>query len=190
MAPEALETLVRFFKAMADTSRLRILGLLANRERSVEELAVLLDLKAPTVSHHLSTLKGLNVVQMRRDGNSHLYSLNESALTFLKREVLETLSAHEQADEQTGDPFERKVLRTFLIDGRLTAIPAQRKKRDVILRYLVELFEVDRDYPEREVNDLIGEVHPDVATLRRELIGLKLMTRDRSVYRRSGDGSP
>ena len=51
--PEAeLQTLLSFFKVLADESRLKILGILATQERSVEELAELLQLKTPTVSHH------------------------------------------------------------------------------------------------------------------------------------------
>ena len=184
MSDDTLDTLVGFFKALAETSRLRIVGLLAQRERSVEELAVLLDLKAPTVSHHLKTLRSLSLVVVRQEGTSRLYSLNESAFNLLKKEVLETVAAHEAKDGDSVDPFEQKVLKSFLIDGRLTAIPAQRKKRRVILRYLLERFEWDRDYPESEVNEIIRELHPDVATLRREMICEHLMTRDRGIYRR------
>ena len=56
------EKLLGFFKAMADESRLRIIGLLAHRERSVQELAAALDLKEPTVSHHLAILKAQGLV--------------------------------------------------------------------------------------------------------------------------------
>jgi DNA-binding transcriptional ArsR family regulator len=50
------EELVTFFKALSDANRLKIIGLLAQKPYSVEELAALLDLKASTVSHHLSKL--------------------------------------------------------------------------------------------------------------------------------------
>ena len=50
------ETLLAFFKALADESRLRIVGLLAEREYSVQALAQALALKEPTVSHHLAVL--------------------------------------------------------------------------------------------------------------------------------------
>ncbi|HEX3408506.1 MAG TPA: metalloregulator ArsR/SmtB family transcription factor, partial [Caulobacteraceae bacterium] len=67
--PEAdLATLLAFFKAMANESRLRIVGLLAERERSVQELAVLLELKEPTVSHHLAALKACGLVSARAEG--------------------------------------------------------------------------------------------------------------------------
>lgn len=64
--------MLRALKALADASRLKILGLLASRECSVEELATLLDLKAPTVSHHLARLRDAELVSMRGQGNSHL----------------------------------------------------------------------------------------------------------------------
>ncbi len=50
------EELVNFFKAFADTNRLKIVGLLADKPYSVEELASLLNLKPSTVSHHLARL--------------------------------------------------------------------------------------------------------------------------------------
>jgi DNA-binding transcriptional ArsR family regulator len=65
MQAEQFNILLRFFKALADDSRLKIVGILANQECSVEELAALLQLKEPTVSHHLPKLKELNLVTMR-----------------------------------------------------------------------------------------------------------------------------
>ena len=51
------EELVVFYKALADANRLKIVGLLAGRSYSVEELAALLNLKPSTVSHHLSKVE-------------------------------------------------------------------------------------------------------------------------------------
>src|SRR4051812_19082702 len=64
------------------------LGILATRECSVEELAALLELRAPTVSHHLARLKDLGLVAMRADGNTHLYHLECDALRTLSKDVL------------------------------------------------------------------------------------------------------
>ena len=44
MKNEKLQNMLRFFKALADESRLKIIGILATQECSVEELAVLLEL--------------------------------------------------------------------------------------------------------------------------------------------------
>ena len=184
MPPDTVTTLVQFFKALADASRLRILGLLAREERSVDELAALLNLKAPTVSHHLKRLGALSLVAMRQDGNTRLYRLDEDALHYLNKEILQAEFIAKVADDVPADGFAKKVLGSFIVDGKLQTIPAQRKKRDVILRFLVERFDVDRDYTEREVSAIIKEFHPDAATLRRELVGASLMRREASIYRR------
>ena len=57
-----------------------------------------------------------------------------------------------------------------------------RKKREVVLRWLVERFTPEERYPEARVNELIAASHHDVETLRRELIGAGLMQRERGVY--------
>ena len=75
------------------------------------------------------------------------------------------------------------MIRAFFSGATLRQIPASRKKRVVVLRRLLERFQPDRDYPEREVNNLLREAHPDVATLRRELVDYGFLTRDRGVYR-------
>ena len=82
--------------------------------------------------------------------------------------------------------FEARVLRSFVRDGRLTSIPAQDRKRRVILRWLLETsFAEDRTYPEAEVNMRLALVHPDVAALRRYLVDARLMTRSSGEYRRA-----
>ena len=80
---------------------------------------------------------------------------------------------------------EDKVLRAYLVDGRLTRIPAQGKKRQVILRFLLErVFTEDRAYPEKEVNQRIALFHPDVAALRRYLYDERYVDRDHGLYTR------
>lgn len=60
--------LVTFFKALADSSRLKIVGLLAQRPYTVEQLAAMLDLRPSTVSHHLSRLTEAGLVSARAEG--------------------------------------------------------------------------------------------------------------------------
>jgi DNA-binding transcriptional ArsR family regulator len=62
------------------------------------------------------------------------------------------------------------VLRRFLHNGRLLAMPAAHGKRLVVLDYLAGLFEPGRRYPEPEVNELLARYHPDYAMLRRYLV--------------------
>jgi hypothetical protein len=46
----------------------------------------------------------------------------------------------------------------------------------------VEQFEWDRRYSEKEVNEIIGRIHEDYATLRRELIDSRRLAREREIY--------
>jgi DNA-binding transcriptional ArsR family regulator len=64
-----------FLKALAHESRLLILCLLAERERSVSELEELLSLSQPTVSQHLARLRLDGLVDSRRDGKTVYYVL-------------------------------------------------------------------------------------------------------------------
>jgi DNA-binding transcriptional ArsR family regulator len=175
------ETLLDFFKALAHESRLRIVGLLAQGERSVQELATLLDLKEPTVSHHLAILKAQGLVSARAEGTTRWHRLDVDVLEGLSRRVLEpAAAASKPAQPETWDA---KVLRGFVdADGRLTVIPASRRKRGVVLRWLMTGFEPGRRYPEPEVNAILQERHWDSATLRRELIGHRMLTRENGVY--------
>ena len=82
--------------------------------------------------------------------------------------------------------FEAKVLRSFFRDGRLVSIPAQDRKKRIVLRLLLELcFPEDRAYPEKEVNQRLALFHPDVAALRRYLVDFRFMTRESGEYRRA-----
>jgi hypothetical protein len=189
MGEEQLQAMLRFFKALADESRLRLVGALTDDECSVEELAARLRLTPPTVSHHLAKLKETGLVRMRRDGTTHLYRLDADALRALSKEVLEPARLSDLADEAGADAWERKVLRDFFDGERLREIPAARKKRYVVLRWLAEQFEEGRRHPEREVNELLRRHHPDVATLRRELVSelYGFMRREGGVYWRLPD---
>lgn len=80
------------------------------------------------------------------------------------------------------------ILRSFLnADGKLTAFPAKRKMKIFALFYLAEKIEEDRDYTERQINDLLISWHTfaDPATLRRELYDYGFLDRspDGRVYR-------
>lgn len=185
MSEDQLRQVLRFFKSLADASRLRMLGILAAGERSVDELAALLGLRPPTVSHHLAILRELGLVSMRAEGNVHLYRLDEDALRALSRDVLSPERVASFADTIEAEAWERKVLRDFFEGERLKEIPASRKKRAVILRRLVHEFQPGTRYRETEVNDVLKRHHADPATLRRELVGAGLLQRTQSVYWRS-----
>lgn len=182
-----IEEVLPMFRALADESRLRLIGLLASgEERSVEELSSLLGLRPPTVSHHLSTLRSVGLVSMRSAGTTHLYRFEPAALRALNR----SLAPEKLAVEVDGDAWERKVLNDFLEEGRLKSIPASERKRLVVLKWLATKFSPDRSYPELEVNAILAEFHNDYASLRRYLVDHGFMARRAGVYRRLAQEAP
>src|ERR671936_321586 len=84
------------------------------------------------------------------------------------------------------EAWESQVLDTFMPRGRLLQVPAQRKKRLVILRWLADLFRPAERYPEPVVNDVLRRYHDDVATLRRLLVDEELFQRRAGLYWRAG----
>ena len=178
--------MLRALKAIAEEKRLKLLGILADRECSVEELAALLGLKAPTVSHHLARLRDAQLVRMRSDGNAHLYRLDPAGLELIRGSLGSSARVARLAGDLPSDldGWERKVLRAFVDGEELVRIPASRKKREVVLRWLVEFFEPDTEYAEREINAELKRHHWDCATLRREFIASRLMERSAGIYRR------
>ena len=173
--------LLEFFKAMAHESRLKLVGLLAQRERSVQELAELTGLKEPTVSHHLGVLKGIGLVTARAEGVTHWHALKPEGLTDLSRGLFLDKAVAALAGPKPS--WEDKVLATFMKpDGTFTGVPASRRKRRVLLSWLARQFDEDRRYPEAEVNTIIQRHYWDSATLRREMIGYRMMARENNVY--------
>ena len=123
-------------------------------------------------------------MNMRPEGNTHLYQLNSVTLQGMSKEIFTPNKIASLVDDVEGEAWERKVFKNFREGDRLKEIPASRKKRLVILKWLVSQFEVGVNYPERTVNEILKRYHPDCATLRRELIGYQLMQRENGVYSR------
>ena len=178
------DTLLSFFKVLANENRLKLVGILSQTECSVEDLAARLQLKEPTVSHHLNKLKELKLVVMRAQGNTHFYQLNVDTLSNLNRSLLSPEQMSSWTQNIATDAWEEKVLKNYLNGNRLKEIPASRKKRLVVLRWLVEKFEPEKTYTEKEVNQILSEYCDDYATLRREFVGYQLMERDNGIYQR------
>jgi biotin operon repressor len=172
---------VPLFKALADESRIRIIALIADRGLSVEEIATAIGLAPATVSHHLGRLRQAGLVDATHEQYYTIYRFRQQPLLDALQ-ALATQPAGPAAVAEDLARYDQKVLGDFLVDGKLKTIPAQRKKRDVILRYLVQQFEPGRRYSEKEVNQLLVTYHDDVATLRRELIMARLLERQSGIY--------
>jgi hypothetical protein len=182
MKTEQFRILLHFFKALADESRLKILSFLANQECSVEELAVLLKLREPTISHHLAKLKEVNLVVMRPEGNTRLYQLDGGTLQSVTRDILTPENIASWVEDKDIEAWERKILHTYIEGDRLKEIPSSRKKRFIILKWLANKFEVGLQYPETLVDETLKRYYPDVDSIKQELIDYQLMQRENGIY--------
>jgi len=182
MPEEEFNILLEFFKAMGNESRLKIIGLLANGERTVGELAAALKLSEPTVSQHLSMLKYVGLVDMRPDGNHRRYSFNNQALISMNKTLFSREKLASLVEPDTEDEFVRKVYKAYLKGERLVQLPSNQQKLIVILDWFAAKFEAGIQYPEKQINEIIKQHHEDYATIRRELVDRRYMARKDGIY--------
>src|SRR5690606_895726 len=77
--------LSELFKALADENRTQILYLLSFQELCVCDIADVLEMSLPAVSHHLRLLKAMRLVTYRREGKQVYYSLADDHIVGLIR---------------------------------------------------------------------------------------------------------
>lgn len=70
-----VKSLERIFKALGDSTRLRMIKILALREMCVCEIMVALDMTQPNASHHLEILEREGLLKKRKEGRWVFYSL-------------------------------------------------------------------------------------------------------------------
>lgn len=167
----------RLLKALADPTRLRLVQVLLERSCYVEELAERLALSAPTISFHLKKLEQAGLVRGQKQQYYVVYHLRPELLDQKLLDLVATDAPQPAAEEQRLAAYHRKILTTFLPDGRLRKLPAQRKKRLVVLAAFAADFADDGEFTEPEVNATIARRFADYCTVRRELIDARLMSR-------------
>ncbi|MGO4948759.1 metalloregulator ArsR/SmtB family transcription factor [Paenibacillus sp. DRB1-1] len=181
-----LDKMVNYHKALADPTRMRILLLLSRGEMHGQALAKKLNLSQPTVTHHASKLREAGVIKERRDKNMVYFTLNPELIRQHAEATVRFIFEKGEGEEEMSELNETlgaSVLRNFFSkDGKLRQIPAQYKKKLIVLQMLAEKLEPGRIYPERELNEWIKQYHEDFATIRRELIMHQFMYREREMY--------
>jgi hypothetical protein len=177
--PDASERALALLKALADEDRLRIIGLLALRPRDPLDLSMLLGVTEAALGRHIRILRRAGLV-VTEGGRLRIETgpIHAVMAQTAERRPASAMVPASATQEQ------RRVLGTFFEGRRLVAIPVQRKKFRIILQRLAEEFQTGREYPEREVNQILGDHHQDFAALRRGLVDEGLLSRTRGFYRR------
>ena len=173
---------IALLKCMADKSRLQILKSLAMEDMYVERLAERLNLTAPTISFHLKKLQDAGAVSSYKNQYYTMYSLNSAVFEVRLMDILREESAEADVQQERDLKYRQKVIDTFFEYGKLKAIPAQRKKRRIVLEEIAKDFEMGKTYDEKEVNLIIAAYHDDFCTIRREMIAFGLVTREHETY--------
>ena len=171
---------LELLKLLADETRLEILNILLKEDSYVEKIACELSLTPATICYHLKKMESAGVVNCSRSQFYIIYSLNRE---IFDKPLFELIKKDEEIVD-TEEKYKKEVISHFFKYGRLTQIPTQRKKREIVLAEILEQFSFDREYPEKEVNEIILRYHEDFCTIRREMIAFGMMTRDHEIYKR------
>ena len=178
------ENAVRLFKCLADKSRLQILQSLAAEDMYVELLAERLGLTPPTISFHLKKLADAGAVTSYRNQYYTMYMLCRDVFSARIIDVISVPSEEADLQDEREAAYRRRVIDAFFEYGKLLSIPAQRKKKRIVLEEIAKGFETGRTYTEREVNILIADFHDDFCTIRRDMIAEQLLARENGIYRK------
>lgn len=174
-----MENRLEILKLLADETRLSIINTLMAEDSYVEKLASTLGLTPATICYHLKKMEAAGIVKSSRTQFYIIYSLNGETFDLTLREFIEAKKSTEDPDKK----YRREVLSNFFKYGKLTRIPVQQKKREIVLQKIADDFDSGRDYTEKEVNAVIAKYHEDYCTIRREMIAFGIMERDGSIYR-------
>lgn len=164
---------------LADAHRRRIFAAVELGARHIEEVIAATGLSSTQVAKALGRLVDGGLIVQGDDG---LTVAGESFQLAAREANMRPAST--EFDDLPGEA--RKVLRAFVVDGRLQSIPVAPAKRMVVLDWLAQEFEPGQHYTEKMVNLILGQRFADTAALRRYLVDAGLLDRAGGEYWRAG----
>jgi hypothetical protein len=171
-------TPARVLGRLADEQRLRVLSAVALGATTVREIADRAELSAPETARALGQLLRAGIVSQEGAGL-------QVDLGAFARAARAASPERARPDLDDATPEQAAVLRNFVDgDGRIRELPARAAKRELVLEYVADRFEPNREYAERDINDILVALYDDYVTLRRYLVDAGLLTRKAGVYRR------
>ncbi|GAA1518487.1 DUF2087 domain-containing protein [Kribbella lupini] len=160
---------------LAEPSRLRVYSAVVLGAGSPEQVAERTGLGAGVVAKALQRLGKSELIVAEGNG----LRADEGAFKDAVR------TSRPEREPLSADPDRDNVLRAFIRDGKLTHFPTVPAKFQIVLEYLADSFEPNRQYAEREVNEILHRWHADYATLRRQLVDYRYLNRADSIYTRA-----
>lgn len=169
---------LELLKLLADETRLDILNILLKEDSYVERIACELSLTPATICYHLKKMEAAGVVNCSRSQFYIIYSLNREIFD----KPLYELIKKDEVMVDSEEKYKKEVISHFFKYGKLTQLPTQRKKREIVLLEISKQFEAGKKYDEKEVNEIIHRFHEDHCTIRREMIACGIMKREKETY--------
>ena len=176
------ENALKLFKCLSDASRLRIVQSLTRGDMYTELLAERLGLTPSTVSFHMKKLEDAGLVASRKEQYYTVYSLRRELLEKTVYDLAASAPAQTDEQQKREEAYREKVIKAFFEYGRLRSIPVQRRKKLICYQVIAEKFEIGRVYSEKEVNEIISPIWEDYCTVRRDMIGESIFSREGGKY--------
>ena len=177
-----VENVAGLFKALADRSRLLVVKSLIEKPQYLEELAERLDLAVSTVSFHLKKLEKVELVWKEKQQYYTIFYLKKELFERTLEELMNFEIDEKQEQANRINKYKEKILKTFMKDGKITQIPAQKQKRWIVFEQLLNEFEFGKEYTEKDVNEIIQKFNVDYCSIRRSFIEENVMSRNDNIY--------
>ena len=164
---------------LADSDRRRVVAALELGARHLDQIVQSTGLDTTRAAKALGRLVESGLVGQAAEGLT-------LAGEMFQRAVRQANSRPPSTEFDEVSDEARKVLRAFVVDGRLQSIPVAPAKRMVVLDWLAQAFEPGRRYSETMVNLILGQRYADTAILRRSLVDAGFLDRADGQYWRAG----
>jgi len=171
------------FSALSSVRRLQILEYLSHHPRCGEELASELGISAATVTHHLEILERGQLILRSHQRHYQIVQMRSDKLLELAQ-LLSHIATRPSASEAIPSWEERKVLETYIKDGRLDSLPTRPRHLIIVLRHFIPHFRERFRYSEDEVNRILSPYSRDFALLRDLMVKHRLLSIKDGFYSR------
>lgn len=135
-----------------------------------------------TISFHLKKLEDVGTVSSKKDQYYMMYAIQKEIFQTNIWNLIQEKSDEAKQQEDRDESYRNKVIQNFFEYGKLKSIPAQRKKEKIILEEIAKSLLKGKIYGEKEVNLIIAEFHDDFCTIKRDMIGEGIFSRQDGNY--------
>lgn len=184
-AENSVEPLINLASALFDLDRLRIAAALSKGPANRMELAEKVGLSHRELIRQLDLLQYFGLAKPEKPLTEQpdpytRYILNEDGF----RQARLAMSKYRGRKPRPTDKRELTI-ETFMPGGKLTAFPLKNEQTIYILDEVVEKFDLEKQYTEKQVNVILEDVNEDYCSLRRLLIDYRYLSRDKGIYIRN-----